>query len=258
LAFFKASPDSNFCLIEIAVTPPPAAAARLDSAVLPLPEKKPAARRAPARADHPFKGIALILASTVFLGTSDVTAKYLSATLPAVEITWIRFLVFALIMSPAMLPVSPVYALHTRRRGLQLLRGAALLGSSLFFISGLGFLPIAEASARLRGAAVRHGAVDRFPEREGHRRRWIATAIGPSASSSFSGRAPARSTRRVFPDRLGAVLGRDADHDADDERTDRAITTSDLFGRSPASASSPRWCRSYGSRRPGTTSCSAY
>jgi hypothetical protein len=35
---------------------------------LPLPEKKPAARKAPARADHPFKGIALILASTVFLG----------------------------------------------------------------------------------------------------------------------------------------------------------------------------------------------
>ena len=31
--------------------------------------------------------------------------------------------------------------------GLQLLRGVALLGSSLFFISGLRFLPIAEASA---------------------------------------------------------------------------------------------------------------
>ena len=64
------------------MTPPPAAAVRLDSAALPLSEKKPAARKAPARADHPFKGIALILASTVFLGASDVTAKYLSATLP--------------------------------------------------------------------------------------------------------------------------------------------------------------------------------
>jgi drug/metabolite transporter (DMT)-like permease len=97
-----------------------------------LPEKKkPAARRAPARADRPFKGIALILASTVFLGTSDVTAKYLSATLPPIEITWIRFLVFALIMSPAMLPASPLYAMQTKRRGLQFLRGAALLGSSL-------------------------------------------------------------------------------------------------------------------------------
>ena len=66
------------------MTPPPAAAARLDSAPLPLPEKrsdaqiasvrpekKTTTRRAPARADRPFKGIALILASTVFLGASE-------------------------------------------------------------------------------------------------------------------------------------------------------------------------------------------
>src|SRR5256714_15477300 len=131
----------------MAYPPPPAAAARLDSAPIPWPEKKSAAPTAPARADRPFKGIALILASTVFLGASDVTAKYLSASLPSIEIAWIRFLVFALIMSPAMLPRSPLFALHTQRRGLHLLRGAALLGSSLFFISGLRYLPIAEASA---------------------------------------------------------------------------------------------------------------
>ena len=108
------------------VTPPPAAAARLDSAPLQLPEKKPATRTAPARADRPFRGIALILASTVFLGASDVTAKYLSATLPSIEIAWIRFLVFALIMVPAMLPGSPLYALQTDRRGLHVVRGAML------------------------------------------------------------------------------------------------------------------------------------
>jgi len=95
------------------VTPPPAAAARLDIARLPLPEKTPTVRTAPARADRPFRGIALILASTVFLGCSDVTAKYLSATLPSIEIAWIRFLAFALIMVPAMLPGSPLFALRT-------------------------------------------------------------------------------------------------------------------------------------------------
>jgi drug/metabolite transporter (DMT)-like permease len=112
-----------------------------------LPEKKSTVRAAPARADRPFRGIALILASTVFLGASDVTAKYLSATLPSIEIAWIRFLVFALIMVPAMLPRSPLYALRSERPGLQIMRGVALLSSSLFFISGLRFLPIAEASA---------------------------------------------------------------------------------------------------------------
>ena len=124
------------------MTPPPAAAARLDSVDLPLPEKKStAARKASARVDRPFKGIALILTSTVFLGTSDVTAKYLSASLPSIEITWIRFLVFALIMTPAMVPGSPLFALQTKRLGLHMARGATLLGSSLFFISGLKFLP---------------------------------------------------------------------------------------------------------------------
>ena len=161
------------------MTPPPAAAARLDSVSLPLPEKKPAARKAPARADHPFKGIALILASTVFLGASDVTAKYLSATLPSIEIAWIRFLTFALIMSPAMLPGSPLFALRTERLGLQLMRGAALVGSSLFFISGLRYLPIAEASATgfVAPLFVTALSIVFLAEKVGVR-RWLATAVG--------------------------------------------------------------------------------
>jgi drug/metabolite transporter (DMT)-like permease len=161
------------------VTPPPAAAARLDSVPLPLPEKKSAKRTAPARADRPFRGIALILASTVFLGASDVTAKYLSATLPSIEIAWIRFLVFALIMSPAMLPGSPLYAMHSRRLGLQAMRGVALLGASLFFISGLRFLPIAEASATgfVSPLFVTALSIVFLGERVGMR-RWIATAVG--------------------------------------------------------------------------------
>jgi drug/metabolite transporter (DMT)-like permease len=164
---------------EIAVTPPPAAAARLDSAPLPLPEKKSALPKAPARADHPFKGIALILASTVFLGASDVAAKYLSATLPSIEIAWIRFVVFALIMVPAMTPGSPLFALPTNRLGLQLLRGVTVLASSLFFISGLRFLPIAEASATgfVAPLFVTALSIVFLGEKVGLR-RWIATGIG--------------------------------------------------------------------------------
>jgi drug/metabolite transporter (DMT)-like permease len=177
--FFTTSPDSKFTAFEIAVTPPPAAAARLDSAPIPLPEKKSAIRKAPARADRPFKGIALVLASTVFLGTSDVTAKYLSATLPSIEIAWIRFLVFAVIMTPAMMPASPLYALQTNRLGLHLVRGAALLGSSLFFISGLRFLPIAEASATgfVAPLFVTALSIIFLGEKVGLR-RWIATGVG--------------------------------------------------------------------------------
>lgn len=179
LAFLEVRPIRKLLPLRLPVTPPPAAAVRLDSAALPLPEKKPAARKAPARADHPFKGIALILASTVFLGASDVTAKYLSATLPSIEIAWIRFLAFALIMSPAMLPGSPLFALRTGRPGLQVMRGVALLGSSLFFISGLRFLPIAEASATgfVAPLFVTALSIVFLSEKVGVR-RWLATAVG--------------------------------------------------------------------------------
>ena len=115
----------------------------------------------------------------MFLGASDVTAKYLSATLPSIEIAWIRFLVFALIMSPAMLSGSRLYALHTRRPGLQVMRGVALLASSLFFISGLRFLPIAEASATgfVSPLFVTALSIVFLGESVGIR-RWIATAVG--------------------------------------------------------------------------------
>jgi len=146
---------------------------------LPLPKKKFPVGAAPARADRPFRGIALILASTVFLGASDVTAKYLSATLPSIEIAWIRFLVFALIMSPAMIPGSPLFALRSHRPGLQMMRGVTLLASSLFFISGLRFLPIAEASATgfVSPLFVTALSIVFLGEKVGVR-RWLATAVG--------------------------------------------------------------------------------
>ncbi len=188
---------------------------------MPAPEKKKTARRAPARVDHPFKGIALVLLSTVFLGTSDTTAKYLSTSLPSIEITWIRFVTFALMFTPVMLPGSPLHAMRTERLGLQLMRGVALLGSSLFFITGLAFLPIAEASATgfVSPLFVTALSIIFLSEKVGMR-RWIATGIGltgvliilrPGTSAS--------PRRRVLSDRLGLLLGCRADPDAHDERS---------------------------------------
>jgi drug/metabolite transporter (DMT)-like permease len=158
----------------------PAAAVRLDSAS-PSPLHDKPAPAAPARADRPLRGIALILASTVFLGSSDVTSKYLSTTLPSIEIAWIRFLVFALIMVPAMVPGSPLYSMRTSQTGLQLWRGVALLASSLFFISGLRFLPVAEASATAFVSPIFVTALSILflSERVGLR-RWLATVVGLS------------------------------------------------------------------------------
>ncbi|MFZ1171442.1 MAG: DMT family transporter [Bradyrhizobium sp.] len=145
---------------------------------MPLSEEKPA-KVAPARADRPLRGITLLLVSSIFLGTSDATSKYLSTTLPSIEIAWIRFLVFAVIMVPAMVPGSPLFALRTQRPMLQITRGVALLGSSLLFISGLRFLPIAEASATSFVSPLFVTALSIFflGEKVGLR-RWFATAVG--------------------------------------------------------------------------------
>ena len=133
----------------------------------------------PAHADRPFRGIALVLLATVFLGTSDATSKYLSATLPSIEIAWIRFLVFVLIMAPAMFRGPPFQALRTRRPVLQAVRSIALLGSALFFISGLRFLPIAEASAISFVSPLFVTAMSVFFLGEGvGLRRWLATMAG--------------------------------------------------------------------------------
>ena len=128
------------------VNPPPATAARLDSAPLPLPERSrprrsAGARRSPVqghRADPGLDGIP---------GLSDVTAKYLASTLPSIEITWIRFMAFALIMMPAMIPGSPLYALTTRRRGCISCAAPRCSAPRCSSSPVCGFLPIAEASA---------------------------------------------------------------------------------------------------------------
>ena len=145
----------------------------------PEPSAQETKPNAPARADRPFRGIALILLSTIFLGTSDVTAKYLSSGLPSIEIAWLRFLVFFLIMAPAMVPGSRLYAMKTTRPGFHLLRGVALLGSSLFFITGLRYLPIAEASATgfVSPLFVTALSIVFLSEKVGLR-RWLATAAG--------------------------------------------------------------------------------
>jgi drug/metabolite transporter (DMT)-like permease len=78
-----------------------------------------------------------------------------------------------------MLPGSPLYALQSDRKGLHVMRGVTLLASSLFFISGLRFLPIAEASATGFVSPLFVTALSIFflGERVGMR-RWIATAVG--------------------------------------------------------------------------------
>lgn len=132
---------------------------------------------ASARSDQPLRGILLLMSSTVFLAASDTMAKYLARTLPPVEVAWLRFAMFALIMLPVIL-TNPG-AMRSVRPGLQTMRGLAMLASSLFFITGLQFLPIAAAAATAFVAPlfVTGLSVALLSEKVG-KRRWAATVAG--------------------------------------------------------------------------------
>lgn len=102
---------------------------------------------APGHQERPGLGALLVLLSTLFLAGSDVAAKHLSAGLPPLQIAWLRYAGFTAIMLCALLASRGAPVLRSRRPGLQLLRGLGMVGSAVFFISSLRFLPVADATA---------------------------------------------------------------------------------------------------------------
>ena len=99
-----------------------------------------------AQADRLLPAILLVLASVALFSVGDVLAKLLRQSLPAAEIAWLRSLAFAG-LALALVRRGRSAGLRPRRPGLQLLRGLTLLGSAVFFITGLAYLPVSEATA---------------------------------------------------------------------------------------------------------------
>ena len=156
----------------------PASAASVVAADIPRVEADQAPHRHGAH-DRPLRGILLVVASTVFLASSDAMAKYLTVRLPTVEVAWMRYLVFVAIMCPAVIAASPKKTLRTARPWLQALRGLTLVGSSLLFMSALRVLPIAEATTTgfVSPIFVTLLSIVFLRESVGLR-RWLATIAG--------------------------------------------------------------------------------
>lgn len=98
-----------------------------------------------AVAEQPLTGIGLMLLSMAVFGAMDGVSKGLTEHLHPIQIAWGRFFFVALILVPAVLRRPGAFA--TRQKKRHVLRGVAMLGSSLFFITSLSELPIAEATA---------------------------------------------------------------------------------------------------------------
>ncbi len=98
-----------------------------------------------AHADDPLRGIALSLGATILFAIADVTAKYLTAGLPIIEITWIRYMVF-LGMATVLARRAPIGALWPRSPLLQICRGLCVVGSSVLFVYGIRQMTMAQAT----------------------------------------------------------------------------------------------------------------
>ncbi|WP_248309786.1 DMT family transporter [Bosea sp. Tri-44] len=144
---------------------------------MPLPVD-PAPAEPPPRRDNSLRGIGLMLLGSVFLSAADVASKYLTATTPAIQVVWLRYAAFALIMLAVAAP-GGFAQLRPKRMGMQILRGVAVTVSSILFVSSLKYLPIADATATSFVAPlfVTALSIPILGEKIGWR-RWTATAVG--------------------------------------------------------------------------------
>ncbi|KPQ10641.1 MAG: putative permease, DMT superfamily [Saliniramus fredricksonii] len=96
---------------------------------------------------HPLRGILAMVAGTALFACGDVFAKMLTPELPPLMIAWMRYIVFAVLILGFLLATRGVQGFASRRPGLQIVRGLGMLGSAVFFMSGIVFLPVADATA---------------------------------------------------------------------------------------------------------------
>ena len=92
-------------------------------------------------------GVLLILLSGILLASHDGLSKYLTQLYPVFLVVWARYLAQVVLMLGMFAPRMGRRVLHTLRPWPQLLRGLSLVSVSIMFISGLRYIPLAEATA---------------------------------------------------------------------------------------------------------------
>jgi drug/metabolite transporter (DMT)-like permease len=92
-------------------------------------------------------GVALILLSCLMLAIHDGLAKHMTQFYPVFVVVWARYMAQTVLMTAIFAPRMGRRVFHTLRPWLQLARGLSLVAVSVMFITGLGYIPLAEATA---------------------------------------------------------------------------------------------------------------
>jgi S-adenosylmethionine uptake transporter len=89
------------------------------------------------------KAMVMMIVAMLFLPGIDAIAKWLSGSVSAGQVTWSRFFFQIIFMSPLLLLTKGPWL--TKSLYLHAFRGALIAFATLFFFSGLKYLPIADA-----------------------------------------------------------------------------------------------------------------
>jgi drug/metabolite transporter (DMT)-like permease len=95
------------------------------------------------------QGIILIVLGLSIASLAGAFMKILSADLSAIQITWIRFFGFAMIMLPIVVIRFGRPALKPARPGIQVIRGVSMAAATVAFITGVQTVDFADAIAIL-------------------------------------------------------------------------------------------------------------
>lgn len=133
----------------------------------------------PLRRDAPLRGIGLVLVTGIFFNAADVVSKLLTVDMSPLQVIWLRYGTFTIIMLALVWRSGGRSRLRTQRPQLQFLRGLGVTLSSILFVMGLQYLPIADATASSFVAPlfVTALSIPILGETIGWR-RWTATLIG--------------------------------------------------------------------------------
>lgn len=98
-------------------------------------------------AQHTLRGILMIMTAVAMFTVLDSIAKYLARFYPVPGVVWARYAFHLLLVVLILGPRLRGRLVRTRRLPLQIVRGVVLAASSMFFVTALKFMPMAEASS---------------------------------------------------------------------------------------------------------------
>jgi len=127
----------------------------------------------------PIAGVGLIVLACLSFSVLDATAKYLSASLPTLQIVWVRFVSHVFLALVLFQVWKKPSLLTTKRPLLQIVRAFCLLGTTVFNFLAVRYLQLAETMAIMFAApfVITALAGPMLGEWAGLR-RWAAIVVG--------------------------------------------------------------------------------